>query len=63
MLYAKEFHTSKGILTFSIYLLHFIAGWKKKFTQFAAELKQLFITIPAAFRFCERTRIILENDK
>ena len=28
-LYAKEFHTSKSILTFSIYLFHFNAGRKK----------------------------------
>ena len=32
--------------------------------QFAAELKELFIlTIAAAFRFCERARIILKNEK
>ena len=38
---AKKFHTSEVILTFSIHLLHFIAGRKKIHslrTQFAAEL-------------------------
>ena len=66
-LYAKEFHTSKVILTFSIYLFHFIAGQKKNFrslrTQFAAALVYIFITIAAPFRFCERARIILANEK
>ena len=32
-------------------------------TQFSAELIQLFITIAVAFRFCERVRIILANEK
>ena len=49
-----------------MYLFHFIVGRKKIHslcTQFAAELKQQFITIAAAFRFCERGRIILVNEK
>ena len=49
-----------------MYLFHFIVGRKKSHslcTQFAAELKQQFITIAAAFRFCERGRIILVNEK
>ena len=40
---------------------------EKKFrslrTQFAAELKELFIIIAPAFRFGERARIILVNEK
>ena len=64
MQYAKEFlHTNKGVSKFSIYQFHFIAGRKKKFTQFVAELKQLFITITAAFCFCEPACIILANEK
>ena len=65
-LYAKEFHPSKVILTFSIYLFHFIAGRKKIYslrTQFAAELILLFITKAAAFHFCERVQIILTNEE
>ena len=63
MVYANKFHTSKGILTFSIYIFHFLAGRKLEknpilCTQFAAELKQLFITVAAAFRFCEYAPII-----
>ena len=53
-------------LTFSIYLFHFIAGRKKIQSlrmQFVAELKYLFITIAATFRFCEQARIILVNEK
>ena len=60
---AKEFHTSKVILTFSICLFHFIASRKKNHslqTQFAAEL---FITKATAFRFCERPRIIFANEE
>ena len=40
-LYTKEFHTTKVILTFSIYLFHFIQVEKKipsLRTQYAAEL-------------------------
>ena len=53
-LYAKEFHTSKVILTFSFYLLYFIAGRKKNLSlrlQFAAEFVWLFITIQQLFTF------------
>ena len=32
-------------------------------TQFAAELKWLFITLAAAFRFCKRASIILVYEK
>ena len=64
MLYAKEFPTSKGILTFSIYLQYFISlQVEKNFTQFTAELKKLFITMAASFRFYERACIILANEK
>ena len=47
--------------------MHFTAGQKTKIhslrTQFEAELKYLFITIAAAFCFCERACIILANEK
>ena len=65
-LYAKEFHTSKVFLTFSSYLFHFIAGRKKYSlrTQFAAENSySYFVSIAAAFHFCERAGIILANEK
>ena len=39
MLYAKGFHTSKVILTFSIYLFHFSAG-RKKIIACARNLRQ-----------------------
>ena len=59
MLYAKGFHTSQVILTFSIYLFHFIAS--------ARNLRQTYcsivITKAAAFRFRERACIILTNEE
>ena len=66
MLYAKEFQTSKVILTFSMYLFRFFVGQKKFHSlcmQFAAELIRLLITIAAAFCFCEQALIILANKK
>ena len=66
ILYAKEFHTSKRFCIFHL-SISFHCRSKQKFhslrTQFAAELKQLFITVAAAFRFCEHTRIILVKEK
>ena len=58
-LYAKESHTSKVILTFSIFLFHFIAGRKK------ISLVQLFTVLlkAAAFRLCELAPSILANEK
>ena len=53
-------------MTFSINVFHFIAGRKKIHSlrmQFVAELKELFVTIAAAFCFYERARIILVNEK
>ena len=62
MLYAKEFQTSKGILTCSF--IYFISlQVEKNIHEFTTELKQLFIPIAAAFCFCERACIILANEK
>ena len=56
-LYAKESHTSKVILTFSILLFHFIAG-RKKFHSCC-----YFLLKAAAFRLSELARSILANEK
>ena len=60
-LYAKGFHTSQVILTFSIYLFHFIAG-RKKNSQPAHAIcgrPRIVITIAAAFRFCDHFILVL----
>ena len=48
---------------FIYFILLHVNKNNKKFTQFAAELKQLCITIAAAFRFGERACFILANEK
>ena len=57
------FEFCKGILTFSMYIFHFIAGRKKNACNLQQSSNSYLSLIAATYRFCERACIILTNEK